>query len=291
MKKILFIINPISGKKPKKDIEQIIHKTIDYKQFELHISKTEYAGHAYEIANRAVADNFAIIVAVGGDGTVNEIGKALINSKTIMAIIPKGSGNGLARFLKMPHKIKKAIEIINKMNYFSIDTIRINDYPFFNVAGIGFDAHIAHLFAQSEQRGFQSYAKLVLKEFQKYEDKFYRLLIDGKKIETEKTFMLSFANSSQFGNDAHIAPLAKINDGLVDVCILKKFPDFRSPEIIFKLYARGLIKSRYYQIYKAKHIELSAQENILGHVDGEPVNFGKNIKIDVLANSLKMIKP
>ncbi len=288
-KKILFIINPISGKKKKKNIVEQIEKYIDENQFEYNIVKTQYAGHAYELAQEGIKNRTDVIVAVGGDGTVNEVGKALTGTDTIMGIIPKGSGNGLARFLKMPRKVKKAVKVINKLNYNPMDVIRVNEYNYLNVAGIGFDAHIAHLFAQSGKRGFQSYAKLVLKEFQKYQAQNYQLTIDGKKVEANNAFMISFANSSQFGNDAHIAPKAEINDGLMDVCILKKFPDFRSLEIIFRLYSRGLIKSKYYQIYKAKSVQLNYQTDILGHVDGEPVSFGKNLNIQIIPSSLKII--
>lgn len=289
-KKILYIINPVSGTKKRRNIEQIIKKHTDFEQFDINIAKTEYAGHAFEVAKKAVTDKINVVIAVGGDGTVNEVGRALAGTDVIMGIIPKGSGNGLARFLNMPRKIKKSVNIINRLNYETMDTIRINEFEYLNVAGIGFDAHIAHLFAKSAKRGFQSYAKLVLKEFQKYKVQNYQLKIDNRIIDAQNVFMLSFANSSQFGNDAHIAPTAKINDGLIDVCILKKFPDFRSLEIIFRLYSRGLIKSRYYTIYKAKKIELTHQNNIIGHVDGEPVNFGKNIKLEIIEGSLKMIR-
>ena len=287
--KILYIINPVSGTKKKKNIVKQIEKHINKNQFEYNIVKTQYAGHAYELAQEGIKNGTGIVVAVGGDGTVNEIGKALTGTDAIMGIIPKGSGNGLARYLKMPRKIKKAVKVINKLNYCTMDTIRINEYNYLNVAGIGFDAYIAHLFARSGKRGFQSYAKLVLKEFQKYQPQNYQLTIDGKKVEANNAFMISFANSSQFGNDAHIAPGAEINDGLIDVCILKKFPDFRSLEIIFRLYSRGLIKSKYYQIYKAKTVQLNYQTDILGHVDGEPVNFGKNLNVKITPSSLKMI--
>ncbi|MCF6241254.1 MAG: diacylglycerol kinase family lipid kinase [Bacteroidales bacterium] len=288
-KKLLYIVNPISGAHKKKSIEQIINQSTDKKLFDCEIVRTQYAGHAFELAQNAVQQNYDIVAAVGGDGTLNEIGKALSGSDTAMGIIPKGSGNGLARYLKIPLSVSKAVKIINSLHYFQIDTVRINEFFYLNVAGIGFDAHIAHLFSKSKKRGFQSYAKLVLKEFRKYEGQNYRLIIDEQKFNTENTFMLSFANSSQFGNNAHIAPMAKINDGFIDVCILKKFPDFRSPEIILKLYTRSLIKSKYYEIYKAKKIELSSDIDLLGHVDGEPVYFGKKLQIEILPKSLNVI--
>jgi YegS/Rv2252/BmrU family lipid kinase len=257
--------------------------------FDFDIVNTEYSGHGFELADNAVNTGYDVVVAVGGDGTVNEIGNALSGSETLMGIIPKGSGNGLARFLKISLSITKAIKTINSLNYSLMDTVSINNLFYLNVAGIGFDGHIAHLFAKNGKRGFQSYAKLVLKEFHKYVGHNYRLIIDDQKLNLENIFMLSFANSTQFGNNAHIAPMAKVNDGLIDVCILKKFPDFRSLEIIFKLYTRRLMKSKYYEIYKAKKIELYSDDYLLGHLDGEPINFGKKIQIDILPKSLKII--
>ncbi len=288
-KKLLYIINPISGTPRKNNIFEIISQYTDTDLFDFEIIKTQRAGHAFNLAQNAVSANYDVVVAVGGDGTLNEVGKALVGSNTLMGIIPKGSGNGLARFLKTPFITKKAVKIINSLNYRLMDTVKINECFYLNVAGIGFDAHIAHLFSKSERRGFKIYAKLVLQEFRKYQGQNYQLKIDGRELKLNNVFMLSFANSSQFGNNAHIAPLAEIDDGLIDLCILKKFPDFRSPDIIFKLYSRRLIKSKFYKIHKAKKVELFANSDLLGHVDGEPLNFGNKLLIEVVPKSLKVI--
>ncbi len=288
-KKLLYIINPISGTPRKNNIFEIISQYTDTDLFDFEIIKTQRAGHAFNLAQNAVSANYDVVVAVGGDGTLNEVGKALVGSNTLMGIIPKGSGNGLARFLKIPLITKKAVKIINSLNYRLMDTVKINECFYLNVAGIGFDAHIAHLFSKSERRGFKIYAKLVLQEFRKYQGQNYQLKIDGRELKLNNVFMLSFANSSQFGNNAHIAPLAEIDDGLIDLCILKKFPDFRSLDIIFKLYSRHLIKSKYYEIHKAKKVEIFSDYDLLGHVDGEPLHFGNKLLIEVVPKSLKVI--
>ncbi len=288
-KKLLYIINPVSGTNHKKDISEKINQYTDHNLFDFELIETQYPNHAYKLAQNAVSADYDVVVAVGGDGTLNEIGKALAGSKTIMGIIPKGSGNGLARFLKIPLITKKAVKIINSLNYCTMDTVKLNEYFYLNVAGIGFDAHIAHLFAKSKTRGFKSYAKLVLNEFRNYQGKNYQLKIDNIELKLNNVFMLSFANSSQFGNNAHIAPLAEINDGFIDVCVLKKFPDFRSLDIIFKLYSRRLIKSRYYEIHKAKNVEIFSDYDLLGHVDGEPLHFGNKLLIELVPKSLKVI--
>ena len=291
MIKILFIINPVAGtKKNIKSLEKLIEKTIDLNQFELHIEYTKYAFHGTEIAEQAVKNKFNVIVAVGGDGTINEISKALINTDTIFAIIPKGSGNGLARYLKIPMNTERALKLINKLNVKKIDTIKINGKYYVNMAGLGFDAHISHLFANYGKRGFLSYAKLVLREFKKYKPEKYIVKSDGNEIETE-AFLISLANSSQFGNEAHIAPHAKINDGLVDIVILKKFPLSKSMQIASMIYTKRLHKSKYYQLIRTDKAEITCTNKIKGHIDGEPSHFEQNINVQVLASSLKVLVP
>jgi len=287
-KKVLYIINPISGIKKNDNIKEIIENETNNNQFDLQIIHTEYPGHGKEIAKWAVENKFDIVVAVGGDGTVNEICDALINTDTIFGIIPAGSGNGLARFLKIPINKRKAVKLINNLNVFKMDTIRLNDFYYVNMAGIGFDAHIAHLFANYGKRGFKSYIELIFKEFKTYKSKTYNLLIDGKSL-TQKAFLISFANSSQFGNEAHIAPLAKINDGLIDVCILNKFPKYKAIGIIYQLYTKRLLKSKYYKVYKAKQVELKSDFELEGHIDGDPVSFGNHLKIKILPQSINII--
>lgn len=286
--KILYIINPISGIKKKNSLQQIINDETDKNCFELSVKYTEYAGHGKEIAQQAVKNKFDIVVAVGGDGTINEISSQLIHTDTALGIIPKGSGNGLARFLKIPLDERKAVQLINKINIMEIDALKLNGSYSVNVAGIGFDAHIAHLFDAYGKRGFKSYAKLIYKEYKKYKSKKYRLIIDGKAIERQ-AFAISFANSSQFGNNAHIAPLAKIDDGLIDVCILKDFPPYKAISLVIQLYTKNLPKSRYYKVLKAKNIKIDSSTELLGHIDGEAVSFGHELDIKILPKSLKIL--
>src|SRR5262249_1311819 len=154
---------------------------------------TQYPQHATELALKAVRDSADIIAAVGGDGTVNEIGKALINTKAVLAIIPAGSGNGLARHLGIPVGLTRAIKALNHAHPMAIDTAKINEEIFLGTAGIGFDAHIAHAFAQFGKRGFLSYCQVALKEFSQYEPQSYHMTIDGKQL-IRKALILTFAN-------------------------------------------------------------------------------------------------
>jgi diacylglycerol kinase (ATP) len=219
---ILFIINPISGGKDKLKIPGLIDANLDRSKFNANYSFTEYIGHASEIAEEAASKNFDIIVAVGGDGTINEIGTKVMQQNKILGILPFGSGNGLSRFLKIPMNTTQAIKVINDCKVRVIDTAKFNDKCFFNMAGMGFDAHISSVFAGNKSRGLSGYLKLGFKEMLDYKPQTYHIHIDGKEY-IRKAFVVSVANSSQYGNNAHIAPNASITDGLLDVCIIKEF--------------------------------------------------------------------
>jgi diacylglycerol kinase (ATP) len=289
-KKIKFIINPISGGKDKAGIEMMIYKEFSLDKFEVDIQYTQYKLHATEIATRSITEAYDMVIAIGGDGTINEVAKSLIHSNVKFGIVPMGSGNGLARFLKIPLKPKKALAVVKKNNIFCMDTIKMNQEYFVNMAGLGFDALISHLFANYGKRGFISYLKLIIREFFRYQNDNYKLLIDGKSY-SSNAFLISFANSSQFGNGAHIAPLAEINDGLIDICILKKFPWWKTILITILLYSKGLAKSEYYQVIKTPSLKILNDRELKAHVDGDPVIFSSDIDIEIIPLSLQIIVP
>jgi YegS/Rv2252/BmrU family lipid kinase len=287
--KICFIVNPISGIGRQKIIEKLIDQLLDRTKFEYEIQYTKAAKHATELAQNAVQQNFDIVVAVGGDGSVNETAKGLIGSKTAMAILPTGSGNGLARHLKIPIDLKKAMEVINNSNKTTIDSINMDNEVFVNVAGIGFDAHIGWEFAKFGKRGFSSYLKVILREFPKYKARNYELIIDGKTIH-EEAFLISFANGSQWGNNAYIAPTADISDGVMDIAILKNFKFMSALSIGYKLFKKTLHNSTHLEIIKAKEVTVK-QPSTIAHIDGEPIEIGNNIHIKVNPLSLNVIIP
>lgn len=286
-KKILFVINPKSGVGKQKKVELLIDKYLDKNVFLSEIAYTQYAGHAKEICEIR-KNEFEIICLVGGDGTINEGASSLINSNTALAIIPTGSGNGLARHLKISLKPEYAIKQLNNLNFKLIDACKINEQYFFNVAGIGFDGLIAHKFANFGKRGFSSYLKIVLKEFSRYKDQEYNLKIDGKAI-ISKAFMISLANSSQFGNNVIIAPKAFIDDGLLNVIVLRKFPILVAPLLALRLFTKSIHKSSFVTNYSCKKLEINCSEKIFSHIDGEPTNIGFPIKVEVLHKALKVL--
>jgi len=229
-----------------------------------------------------------LVVAVGGDGTVNEVARGLIGSKCHMGIVPMGSGNGLARHLRLPIKTKEAIEIINEHKIQNIDTATLNGEYFVNVAGIGFDAHIAHMYAGTKKRGPLPYAKMATLEFPKYKSKKYDVIIEGKSYKL-KAFLISFANSAQFGNNAYISPHAIINDGLLDVCLMSDFPKVEAGQLAIKLFNKRMDKSKYMKIIRGTTIKVISKESIKGHIDGEPINLPNEIEVKVNQGSLNVI--
>ena len=288
-KKICFIVNPISGVGRQKIIEKLIDTQLDRTLFDYEIAYTNAPKHATELAKQAVSDNCNIVVAVGGDGSVNEIAKGLIGSNTAMAIIPTGSGNGLARHLNIPLDLKKAMQVINKSKETTIDTIQLNNETFVNVAGVGFDAHIGWEFAKFGKRGLSSYVKVIMRELPKYKAQNFELIIDGKSIH-QKAFLISFANGSQWGNNAYIAPLADVTDGLMDIAILKNVSFLSGARIGLKLFRKTLHLSSYLETIKTKEV-IVKQKNSIAHIDGEPIEAGNTLSIKVNPLSLKVIIP
>ena len=258
-KKILFIVNPISGPGKQKRIEKWIDEGLDKSKFMSSIIHTTHAGHATELSKKAIEDGVDIIVAIGGDGTVNEVGQTLIGSSTVLGIIPAGSGNGLARHLKIPFNFTKAIDVINKGNVRKIDTATVNDKVFLSVAGIGYDAFVARKFSKAAKRGFISYFRIVSSEYPSYKSKKYELEIDGKKI-TRRALVVTFANSSQFGNNTSIDPKARIDDGYIDVCIVRRIPLLLIPFYVPLLFTKTFHKTHYIEIIKAKEVKIQRKK-------------------------------
>ena len=281
---IRFIINPIAGTGKQKGIEYIIAKHLD----NYDIVYTQKSEDATRLSSEAVRDDIDAVVAVGGDGTVNECLIGLVNTKTALGVIPCGSGNGFAYHIGMDRTVEKAIVQLKNAKIETIDSCTANGAPFVNVSGIGFDAHIANLFAGLKERGFINYVKLILKELS-YKPQEYTLQYEGldRKV---KAYMISFANASQYGNNARISPMADVKDGLLDFVIVKAFPKWKIPFFLLKL-ARGKTHfSKYVEIIQSKHMKISANNTLL-HLDGEPYKAKNPVEIQLLPKSLKILMP
>jgi diacylglycerol kinase (ATP) len=286
-RKALFVINPVAGGKSKEHVPQLIKQYLNKDAIEPTIVFTEEAGHAHWLAKEASA-NYHNIIAVGGDGTVNEVASAVVGSPAALGILPFGSGNGLSRFLSIPMGTVNAIRAINAHYTQVIDAAQLNGQWFFNMAGMGFDAHISHVFAQQKKRGFITYFKSAVSEIISYKSQRYDMVIDGKTYSRD-AFMLSFANSSQYGNNAHVSPHASVQDGLLDVCVIKPFPLFRFPEMGLRMFNKTADKSKYVEIIRGQYIQVARAGAGPIHLDGEPQQVGADISIKIVPLSLKVI--
>ncbi len=287
-KSIVFILNPVSGSHGKEDVPGIIDETLDKDIFDSQIRLTEYAGHAAEIARECVAENIDVVVAVGGDGTVNEVARSLAHSDTALGIIPCGSGNGLARHLCIPMDIRKAIGIINRCKIEPLDYGIINDMPFFCTCGMGFDAFISLKFAEAGKRGPITYVENVLKEGLKYKPETYEVE-DETGAKKYKAFLIACANASQYGNNAYIAPKATMTDGLMDVIIMEPFDVFDAPQISLDLLNKTLNKNSKIKTFRAKRIHIHRSKPGAIHYDGDPIMTGSDIDVHIEEKGIKIV--
>lgn len=288
IKKIAFIINPISGTHSKKKLPELIDSILDKERFQAEIVFTEYQGHGTELAKRYAEQGYYAVVAVGGDGTVNEIGRALIHTPTAMGIIPIGSGNGLARHLGISMVTKKAIKQINRSEPILADYGMMNGRPFFCTCGTGFDAYISSKFATAGKRGLFTYIEKMITGYFNYKSEQYKLVGENIDIET-KAFVITFANASQWGNNAYIAPQASIQDGIMNVAIMSNFPVIVAPGVAFQLFTKTIDKDIFMNTIKTKEITLYREHNGYFHYDGEPVEEGTEICIKIVEDGIKIL--
>ncbi len=294
MKNIAFIINPASGTQNKRRIPKLIDKFIDKSQWATDIVFTEYPHHATELAEQYSRLGFDAVVAVGGDGTVNEVASGIIHTNTALGIIPIGSGNGFARHLGIPLRTPRAIEMLNHSEAITVDYGKMGEQPFFCTCGTGFDAFIAEKFAQAGKRGFTTYVEQIIKDFFHYESKHYKLMFETpesgnvQEMETD-AFLVTFANANQWGNSAYIAPKASMQDGLLDVAILSKFPLRSIPSLALRLFEKSLDESLYMTTLHTTKAKLIREEEGAFHFDGDPVNMPAEVEISIVKDGLKVL--
>lgn len=287
-KKAVFVINLISGTSDKAAIPGLIDQYLDKMKFEYEIAITQYAGHASEIATKAKDDGVDVVVAVGGDGTVNEVARAIVHSNTALGIIPCGSGNGLARHLLLPLNVRKAIEVINRGEVRQLDYGIINDYPFFCTCGMGFDAFVSMKFAEAGKRGPITYVENVLREGLKYKPETYTIEDENGTLRY-KAFLISCANASQYGNNAYIAPQASMSDGLMDVIIMEPFDVFEAPQISIEMFSKTLDKNSKIKTFRTRHLHIHRDKPGVIHYDGDPVMTGADIDIELKPKGINII--
>lgn len=286
-KKIRFIINPISGIAKKSEIPGMIEEHLDLNQFDYDIVITEYRKHARVIAKQSAIEGYDIVCAVGGDGSVHEVGTALIGTKTKLAILPTGSGNGLARHLNIPLNVKDAIKCINSNQSIQMDTVLVNDKSFLGVGGYGFDAVIAQKFEKHTRRGLRGYIYLIIREFFKYNPINVSIDLDGK-VKTLPVVLCTVANASQFGNGFKVSPNSDVTDGELELCILKPFSIWSAPSIIYRFFRNTSDRSRFSEIIPFKKVKLKLSKKI-AHYDGEPFEVKEELNVSVVPKSLNIL--
>ena len=288
--KVCLIINPISGTESKKNIPEMVAAAYDQKKFDLVIRITGYPGHATEIAQQAVKEQYRYVLTAGGDGTVNEVARSLVNSDTSLGIIPFGSGNGLARELDIPMDAEKALEIILKGKSRTIDYGIANEQIFFCTCGFGFDAFISDKFAEEKKRGPLGYLRNILESAVDFKSEEYELTHDEGTL-TERAFVLTCANASQYGNEAYIAPGASMDDGKMNVSILKPLNALEIPQTTLQLFTRNIDKNSKMTTLVTRKLTIKRSRAGLMHVDGEPVESGREINVEIIQKGLKVVVP
>lgn len=287
-KKIIFVVNPISGTQGKKAILKWIDERIDRSIYDYSIVRTEYAGHASIIAKEAARDGIDIVVAIGGDGTINEIGRSLVHTNTALGIIPCGSGNGLARHLRIPMDPKAAIEIINQGGKCCIDYGKINNIPFFCTCGVGFDAFVSLKFADSGKRGLLTYLENTLHESLVYQPETYEIENEEGTMKY-KAFLIACGNASQYGNNAYITPQASLTDGLMDITIMEPFTVLDVPSLSFQLFNKTIDQNSRIKTMRAKKIKIHRTKEGVLHFDGDPLMAGKELEVEIIPKGLHVI--
>lgn len=286
-KHIWFIINPIAGIRRKDDIPSLVLKHLDHNQFDFEIQYTQYKGHAKEIAKEAIDKNIHIVCAVGGDGSIHDVGTCLIGSKVLLAVLPIGSGNGLARHFNIPLSIKKAIYCINDGNSITMDTVLVNDQAFIGISGFGFDALVAEKFVGSTKRGFKTYAKIVLRELFRYKPIIISVEIN-EQVKILPVMLCTITNITQWGSGLVVSPHSNATDGKIELVLLKPFPFWRIPGISLHFLFRRCDKCSFIEIIPFDKATIKSSQT-LAHYDGESKESKSTLNIKVVPKSLHIL--
>lgn len=288
---ISFIVNPNSGTQSKSQILRMVEDRIDHEKYDFQIIHTKQAGHAREIATQLAREGQFAAVAIGGDGTVNEVAQGLIGSNTALGIIPCGSGNGLARHLQIGLTPKKAIDVINNGLVREMDYGTINDQHFFCTCGVGFDAFVSLRFSESGKRGPLTYIEQTLRESLSYAPETYELTIDNNTTKSYKAYLIACGNAAQYGNNAYIAPKATLNDGLLDVTVLCPFTLLDVPSLALQLFTKTIDQNNHIKTFRCKSIHIKRKSPGVVHFDGDPIEMGTDLDVNIIHAGLHVIVP
>ncbi|HRI58841.1 MAG TPA: diacylglycerol kinase family lipid kinase [Saprospiraceae bacterium] len=289
-KRIVFIVNPKAGTNLQKHIQESVDKHLNHRKFEYGFRFTERPGHAKELALEAVAAGYEIVVAVGGDGSINEVASALVGTDAILGIIPAGSGNGLAMHLGYGRDIAEAMKKINTAEVQQIDVGLMNGQPFINLAGIGFDGLVSNLMKGSNWRGFLPYFFNSFKAGLQYTPRLCRIEMDDKVL-TEKCFIISIANGPMWGYNFQIAPDARLDDGFFEVVIMKDAPKWQYFAVVPSTLNGKIYDAEFVDHYRARHVKIIAEGKNYVHLDGEGLVHEGVLEFEIKPKALKILVP
>lgn len=290
------IINPISGTGGRPEVARerraIAERALQAQGVDATVVLTEYAGHARPLAQAAIADGVPLVVAWGGDGTINEVASELAFHDIALGIIPSGSGNGLARELRIPFDPVAALAVAFAGRDLVIDGGELDGRMFFNIAGIGLDARVAHEFASNGllRRGFRRYITIAIRELFAFEPDEHTVLADGQATRVN-TLLIALANGRQYGNGARIAPQARIDDGRLDVVIVAHRPALSVLLQAPMLFAGRVSALRGVVTTTAVDVEITSARPVVYHVDGEPFIGGASVRARALPRALRVRVP
>lgn len=287
MKSITFIVNPLAGARNKKNILSLINLYLDRSKYSYKVAFTQYAGHATELAASSKSD---IICAIGGDGTLNEVARGLVGTAKTFALIPCGSGDGLALHLGISRDPLKAIRTINEAHVETLDYGLMNGKPFFSISGVGLDAIVSYGFSKSQHRGLRTYVSEALKTWKNFQFEQYTVKADTQQW-SGPAALISVGNSNQWGNQARITSQASVTDGLLDITIIKPFRTIQIPGIVCRLMTGKMHKCRHALCLRGARITVERQAGGPAHCDGDPFMMGREIKWEAIPHSLNMIVP
>lgn len=291
MKKYLAIVNPISGVKGKETVMKSLSESFNRADERLYFAFTTGEGSAESLTKEAINEGYEAVIAIGGDGTINEIARTLYNTPLKLGIIPRGSGNGLARALGIPcQREDEAVRIIRNGQSRSIDTAFANEYPFFCTFGVGFDAAVTKRYTDIPSRGLFAYLSSAIDEYIHFTPQRYQITIEGETFE-QRAMLVTCANIEQYGNNAFIAPGALPDDGLIDLVLISPVNILQIPHFVRQLLTKQINRNILAQSFRCQELTLEREQEGDVQIDGESLCMGKKIKIKVAPRSLRVYTP
>lgn len=288
--KLIAIVNPISGTGGKGKIPSLIEDTIDKSRYDVEVEFTQAPGHATIIARDALNMGVYGVIAIGGDGTVNEVATALCGSNTPLGVVPCGSGNGLARHLHIPMNVEQALMVINSNIIEQVDYCTVNERPFFCTCGVGFDAQVSYKFANEDTRGLITYIRTTIDQYFRYKAQDYIITIDGQQLH-EHAFVIACCNAAQYGNNAYVAPRASMKDGKIDMTIIHSFNLGEAALLGARLFTSNIDRDRHVSIYRGQEIIIEREQEDVMHLDGEPLMMPRKLYIQCHPAALRVFVP